>query len=1123
MLPLNRTAYQTNERIDLAVTRSDARALEAGDLVLRVTGMLGDVMTFTFPVRGGSLRAMEHLHLNGWLLRPGVYTVEVSVDGASAQKTIEVYSHLRKSSFKLIDWGSRAEDRSNVLGEDSLGFNLLYAPGFGDASIRGGLDYMGACVVGGGHQVDLRMDADWSDPYVIGGVKGRAARQALRFRNTPNAVGVHLFDEPGLTWWENPKTGEFGPHDIPSQVRSYKSAFDKAPIASDEVDSTKPEDIARWEHWATWKLSFMDAAWKDALFGVTQVRPDYLTVTQSQYGWVAYVDGYYFNVTRSLPVASGHGGYDNIGPGYFCPSWFLEMARARDLSRPCWYLPTWFGETNELSYRLEQYLSFMAGIQGLAKPPEMLAHNPQNTKQADYIVETNRTMARLGTIFTTMQPERPKVAMLYSLSHLLRWQAMDREKNNYASSGPHGQGTIYVYLAGKMLQTPVQPIVEEDVKDGTLQAEHKVLIIPSVTYLEPAVVKSLEQFIAHGGMVLLTGDCTVQIKGAINLGVTPHMQDQEKIDEAAKEGKWEIYNILTSVGNHLKATEPLAKALKPYLAKAGIAPAFGCDNVGIAATRQASGDVEYLFAANASYDWKKGERNSLAPAVANITLPNDGRPVYDAVNGGEEKAFAAKGSVLSAQFRFGPGQLRAFARTARPIGGVRVGTPVVQRDYTAPQAPVRLRVATSVIDASGRVLAGAIPLKVKVYDALGTLRYEFLRATENGTLTLNIPLAANDPAGNWAVSVTELLSNLYDTMRFTYEPPAQCGTIAGMTSRGVIFDGDRERIFRFFRTHKAVTIVTGTGDYNELAAQRLAAILKPWDVRSTIISAQDANRARELSEEEAATWCGTDYRTSGEIKPGRDNPPQLVGYDVATPVILLGTPEDNPLIENLVKQQVLPYALNGNFPGAGRGLLAWQTEIIGKGLESIALIAYDADGMAEAVGTLYEIAAGMDPLTLLVLPTANTIVPASKRQPIPPTAANHWKVSLPDRAVSLQLDGGLVKAYSLDNSLTGIDPSTGKVLASVPVDILPEAVKPVTDTSKLPKDRLLPNRIVKLTAAGNGLTAVAYWGGALQTFDTAGTLKTEQMLPQDVSAMLWIGNTLVVATADGKVLGLVVK
>jgi hypothetical protein len=47
-------------------------------------------------------------------------------------------------------------------------------------------------------------------------------------------------------------------------------------------------------------------------------------LTQSQYGFPAFGDGYYFNVTRSLPITSGHGGYHDFGPGYFNPSFTLE-------------------------------------------------------------------------------------------------------------------------------------------------------------------------------------------------------------------------------------------------------------------------------------------------------------------------------------------------------------------------------------------------------------------------------------------------------------------------------------------------------------------------------------------------------------------------------------------------------------------------------------------------------------------------------------------------------------------------------------------------------------------------------------------------------------------------------
>lgn len=73
------------------------------------------------------------------------------------------------------------------------------------------------------------------------------------------------------------------------------------------------------------------------------------------------------------------------------------------------------------------------------------------------------------------------------------------------------------------------------------------------------------------------------------------------------------------------------------------------------------------------------------------------------------------------------------------------------------------------------------------------------------------------------------------------------------------------------------------------------------------------------------------------------------------------------------------------------------------------------------------------------------------------------------------------------------------------------------------KAKLLPARVVKTVATGNGLTAVGYWGGTLQIFTADGTEKTRQMLPQDIAAMYWNGATLVVGLADGRVLGLKVQ
>src|SRR5262249_49796253 len=97
-LPLNRSAFQTNEWIDISVVRSGVKSLNGDSLDLTLHGADGSKIAVAFPVaaveaKGNEARSVEHFHVNGWLLRPGKYKVEVTVDGSSASTEIEVYSH----------------------------------------------------------------------------------------------------------------------------------------------------------------------------------------------------------------------------------------------------------------------------------------------------------------------------------------------------------------------------------------------------------------------------------------------------------------------------------------------------------------------------------------------------------------------------------------------------------------------------------------------------------------------------------------------------------------------------------------------------------------------------------------------------------------------------------------------------------------------------------------------------------------------------------------------------------------------------------------------------------------------------------------------------------------------
>jgi hypothetical protein len=1011
LLPLGRAAYQTNEAIELAVVRNGA-ALPAGTLALTLAGDDGSRMSFAFPVGKGEGKATEHLRLDGRLLRPGRYSVEASIDGSKASREIELYSHVRQSPFRIVDWGCRAKGAEQAtMGADGLGFNLLYTAYGGlspDDTIRAGVDYMWCCTMSGGHQIDLRMECDWSDPYVLQGGTARVVQRAFKDRTRSNAVGVHFYDEPGLTWWKHPKTGEMTPHNIPAQDRAYRSAFAREPLQYHEVKPGDPDHVARWTDASRWKLSFMDAAWKQAQYGVSRVREDFLSVTQSVYGWNAYADGYYFNVARSLPVVSGHGGYDDFGGGYYNPLFTFEMGRMRELRKPNWYLPTWYGNIPSHRYRLEQYSSFIMNLQGMAKPPDIQIHRPSSTDAADGVVETNKLMTRLGTVFTTAPVTRPAAAVLYSMSQNLHAQTHSPNLGDNYQGGGHARDAVYlVYLAGLRLQTPILPIVEEDVLDGTLAANHRAVILAGVQSLDPKVVAALEAYAEKGGAVILGDESRVRIKGATRLGSPVDRSFFEEMSKAWKENRKEDFSKLNRAGNYLKAAEPVARALRPKLEAAGIAPVLACDHPEIIASKQTLGEIDYLFAVNASYDTTAAGHNTIRPAVATIQIP--GR-LYDAVRGGPG---------VTGALRFGPGQMRAWARTARPIGAIQALPAAVFTDAVLPKDPIRVEIGAVLMDSDRRVLAGSAPLRIRLIDPLGATRYDLHRATERGLFRATLPLAANDPAGEWRVVIGELLAGTEDAVTFTYAPPASCGALAGAVTRAVSFGNDRENVFRFFRTYQDVTVVSGKGDY-AAAAARVAEILKPWGVRVKTMPVEEAAKPRPISPEESPTWVGLRF---GKVPAGEKNHPGHAGFVVQGPVVLLGTPEDNALIKFAQEEGFLPYAPHKtDFPGRGRGTIAWQRDCVGLNQESVTLIAYDAAGMSEAVGTLYEMAAGLEPLMPLAPAAAASVSPAVKAAARIPEASTAWQIALPDRAAGLK--GNL--ALTEDGTLTALD-GQGKV------------------------------------------------------------------------------------------------
>jgi hypothetical protein len=211
-------------------------------------------------------------------------------------------------------------------------------------------------------------------------------------------------------------------------------------------------------------------------------------------------------------------------------------------------------------------------------------------------------------------------------------------------------------------------------------------------------------------------------------------------------------------------------------------------------------------------------------------------------------------------------------------------------------------------------------------------------------------------------------------------------------------------------------------------------------------------------------------------------------------------------------------------------MFAWQRDGVGNGQESITLIAYDEDGMKEAVGSVYQAIAGQEPLTKWALPLSDTITPAKKAIGVYPAAKVLQTAYLPDRVTAIGLDDAGLRALTHDDSLTAV-PAAGpaKTISVIKPEVREQTLKDLLAFAKpAPEDVVKKlsrqDRMTKLATANGDLVAVAYWGGTLRIGDKTGTVKYEQQLPQDITALTWAtAGKLAVGLADGRLLVLEVK
>ena len=206
-----------------------------------------------------------------------------------------------------------------------------------------------------------------------------------------------------------------------------------------------------------------------------------------------------------------------------------------------------------------------------------------------------------------------------------------------------------------------------------------------------------------------------------------------------------------------------------------VRPLADCDDPSTWLSVLRSGQCRYVCAVNLHLlpqPWNElhryiGYENSTFPAVTTVRLNLPAGPppaIYDVLNGKlltPRKDGAAW--LVEADMRVFPGAILALL--PRPIAALRLSG-----GQTADQATLRL--IARPVDARDTPIDGAVPLHVLLADPTGAIRYELDRTSRAGQWEQELPLAANDSAGVWTLTVQELLGGHQVVAHIEVTPPA---------------------------------------------------------------------------------------------------------------------------------------------------------------------------------------------------------------------------------------------------------------------------------------------------------------------------------------------------------------
>ena len=352
-----------------------------------------------------------------------------------------------------------------------------------------------------------------------------------------------------------------------------------------------------------------------------------------------------------------------------------------------------------------------------------------NPRTREVLAElTHKVVQPLGPTLLKVPDAAPRVAMLQSFCSQM-----------FAHRGTRGWGMGWDADAHLVLQwAHLQPriVYEETVQRDGLDA-FEVLVLVSCDVLPESVAKEIAKFQARGGIVVsdqfsppsIVPDIVLESYKRVN---KPH-EDKRVLQERAA-----------------KLRNDLAPIYRSYA---------GASSQDIVVRTRRYKNADYLFALNdkRTYGDYVGHHGKVMekglPLEGQVSLNRPDGHVYDLLAHQPVRATSsAEGLAIDA--RFAPGDGHVWLVCDQAIANVQIEAPTDAKRNGKATCTIR------VVDASGKPIAAAIPLRVDITDPAGNPAEftGYYTATDDEPAKITLDISPNDATGTWTIRAQELAS-----------------------------------------------------------------------------------------------------------------------------------------------------------------------------------------------------------------------------------------------------------------------------------------------------------------------------------------------------------------------------